>query len=85
MLLAELEIRHSRAVAPTRRVAIGKHWLPTDPAPGFSALPITALAVLPMLHKDPFDPILIAQAKAEGLALVTNDASVGEYPIPTLW
>src|SRR5436190_488823 len=37
--------------------------------------PITALAALPILHRDPFDRILIAQANAEGLALVTNDAS----------
>jgi PIN domain nuclease of toxin-antitoxin system len=46
---------------------------------------ITALAALPMLHRDPFDRILIAQAKAEGLALVTNDGSIGEYPVQTLW
>jgi PIN domain nuclease of toxin-antitoxin system len=46
---------------------------------------ITALAALPMLHKDPFDRILVAQAKAEGLALVTNDASIGAYPIRTVW
>jgi PIN domain nuclease of toxin-antitoxin system len=46
---------------------------------------ITALAALPILHKDPFDRILIAQAKAEGLALVTNDPSIGEYPIQTVW
>jgi PIN domain nuclease of toxin-antitoxin system len=46
---------------------------------------ITAVAALPMLHKDPFDRILIAQAKAEGLPLVTNDASIGEYPIETRW
>ena len=46
---------------------------------------ITALAALPMLHKDPFDRILVVQAKAEGLALVTNDASIGGYPIRTLW
>lgn len=38
MLLAELEVRHSRAVAPTRRVALGSLWLPTDPAPGFGGL-----------------------------------------------
>ena len=38
MLLAELEIRHSRAVAPTRRVALGPHWLPTDPAPGYGGI-----------------------------------------------
>jgi PIN domain nuclease of toxin-antitoxin system len=46
---------------------------------------IAALAALPMLHKDPFDRILIAQAKAEGLPLVTSDSSIGEYPIETLW
>jgi hypothetical protein len=38
MLLAELEVRHSRAVAPTRRVALGLHWLPTDPPPGFGGV-----------------------------------------------
>src|SRR5262245_44843465 len=46
---------------------------------------ITALAALPMLHKDPFDRILIAQAKAEGLGLVTNDGRIGKYPIQTIW
>ena len=46
---------------------------------------VTALAALPMLHKDPFDRILIAQAKAEGLPLLTNESAVGEYPIETLW
>lgn len=46
---------------------------------------ITALAALPQLHKDPFDRILIAQAKAEGLALVTSDGAIGAYPIPTIW
>lgn len=34
MLLAELEIFHSRPIAPTRRVAIGSVELPIDPAPG---------------------------------------------------
>jgi hypothetical protein len=38
VLLAELEIRHSRAVAPTRRVALGELWLPTDPPPGFGGI-----------------------------------------------
>src|SRR5205823_11264594 len=46
---------------------------------------ISGLAALPMLHKDPFDRIPIAQAKAEGLALVTNDASIGQHPIQALW
>ncbi|MBW3615343.1 MAG: hypothetical protein KY439_08560 [Actinobacteria bacterium] len=38
MLLAELEVRHSRPYAPTRRVALGALWLPTDPPPGFGGL-----------------------------------------------
>jgi len=46
---------------------------------------VTALAALPMLHRDPFDRILIAQAIAEGLPLVTNDGSIRAYAVQTLW
>jgi hypothetical protein len=35
VLLAEVEIRHSRPVAPTRRVALGLTVLPTEPSPGW--------------------------------------------------
>lgn len=43
MILAELDIRHSRPVAPTRRVALGEMWLPTDPPPGFGGLLLGAV------------------------------------------
>jgi len=46
---------------------------------------VTALAALPTLHKDPFDRILIAQAVAEGLSLVTNDEPLRAYPVRTIW
>ena len=46
---------------------------------------ITSLAALPMLHKDPFDRILIAQAKAERLGLVTNDTPIRTYSVQTVW
>jgi len=46
---------------------------------------VSVLAALPMLHKDPFDRILIAQAVAEGLDFVTNDEPIGEYPVRTIW
>ncbi|MEM8904706.1 MAG: J domain-containing protein [Actinomycetota bacterium] len=36
--LAELEVWHSRPIAPTRRVALGFSTLPTDPAPGFGGI-----------------------------------------------
>ncbi len=38
MLLAELEVFHSRPIAPTRRVALGITVLPTSPSPGFGGL-----------------------------------------------
>jgi PIN domain nuclease of toxin-antitoxin system len=43
------------------------------------------MAALPMLHRDPFDRILIAQAIAEGLDLVTNDEPISDYPVRTIW
>ena len=51
---------------------------------GYRELPVTsehAVAVnnLPPLHKDPFDRILIAQARVEGLLLLTADKSVAKY------
>ena len=42
MLLAELEIRHSRAIAPTRRVALGELYLPTE-GPGHGGLLLAAI------------------------------------------
>lgn len=38
MLLAELEVFHSRPFSPTRRLALGRCRLPVDPAPGFGPL-----------------------------------------------
>lgn len=40
------------------------------------------VGVLPPLHKDPFDRILLAQAVVEGMLLVTADAQVAAYPGP---
>ena len=54
---------------------------------GYAELPIKsehALAVgrLPPIHKDPFDRILIAQATAEGVTLLTADPVIAQYPGP---
>ena len=43
MLLAELEVWHSRPVTPTRRVSLGNLILPVDPAPGFGGLLLGAV------------------------------------------
>lgn len=43
------------------------------------------VAGLPSLHADPFDRLLIAQAIAEGMVLLTADQLVRRYPVETLW
>lgn len=54
---------------------------------GWAELPITSLhaiqvGLLPEIHRDPFDRILIAQAHAEHLTLLTHDPIVARYPGP---
>jgi PIN domain nuclease of toxin-antitoxin system len=40
---------------------------------------------LPRIHRDPFDRMLVAQALHNELTLVTKDAEICRYPVPTLW
>ena len=56
---------------------------------GFTHLPITFFhgeqaGALPMHHRDPFDRMLVAQAQAEGLVIVTRDKHIPMYGIRTL-
>ncbi|MCH2204246.1 MAG: type II toxin-antitoxin system VapC family toxin [Lentisphaerales bacterium] len=55
---------------------------------GFDKLPISLFhgehaGDLPHIHRDPFDRMLIAQAQAEGLTLLTNDGKIRQYAIKT--
>ena len=57
---------------------------------GFVILPIkpkhtAVVASLPFHHKDPFDRLLIAQALAEGIPLVSADPALDQYGIQRLW
>jgi PIN domain nuclease of toxin-antitoxin system len=56
---------------------------------GFDKLPITLFhgeqaGLLTEHHKDPFDRMLIAQAQAEGLIIITNDEKIARYNIRTM-
>lgn len=74
--------------------AIGKLKQPPDLAErvrgsGFKILPITAdhaitAARLPPVHRDPFDRMLVAQARCEGLTLLTRDPDIRRYDVPVL-
>lgn len=53
---------------------------------GYSELPIgsehaVSIDSLPMIHKDPFDRMLVAQAIVEGITLLTADSLVAQYPV----
>jgi PIN domain nuclease of toxin-antitoxin system len=49
------------------------------PVPGQHAV---AVDILPSIHKDPFDRILIAQPMVEGITLLTADPVIASYPGP---
>jgi PIN domain nuclease of toxin-antitoxin system len=54
---------------------------------GYRELPIlsdhvVATESLPLIHRDPFDRILVAQATVEGITLLTIDSLVSQYPGP---
>jgi PIN domain nuclease of toxin-antitoxin system len=72
------------------KCALGK--LEADPAEilagiepaGFNHLPIAGehaaeVVKLPAIHKDPFDRLLVAQARVEPMILLTNDEALGSY------
>lgn len=74
--------------------ATGKLRVPKDvprdvDAAGIDRLDITfehavAAGRLPLHHRDPFDRMLVAQARVEGLTLATADQELGQYDVPVL-
>jgi PIN domain nuclease of toxin-antitoxin system len=76
------------------KAALGKLDVPADMAStlgqeGFSAMDVSIehaweVGRLPPIHRDPFDRMLVAQCRVEGLTLVTHDSTLGSYSIPIL-
>ena len=73
--LGKLSLSHS---CHTLVVRLGAQWL------DLTADHAMGLRTLPQLHADPFDRLLIAQALAEELTLVTGDRKVLAYPVSTV-
>ena len=81
------------------KFATGKLRLPQPPVAfvaqrlaedRLSALPISLAHALhagelPPHHRDPFDRLLIAQARIEGLTLLTADRELAKYDVPIHW
>lgn len=54
-------------------------WLPIAPEHCHQ------LERLPFIHRDPFDRMIVAQAKAEGMTLITSDSHLNKYGINCMW
>lgn len=57
---------------------------------GFELLPVEPVHVyglsgLPFHHRDPFDRLLVAQAREEGLTLISRDPEIQKYSVSVLW
>jgi PIN domain nuclease of toxin-antitoxin system len=65
-------------------------WMPQElESNGFLMLSVTIdhaveVASLPDHHHDPFDRILVVQARHDGLTIVTADTAFGDYDVPVL-
>jgi PIN domain nuclease of toxin-antitoxin system len=73
--------RHLRVAEPLRV---------TVSADSFTELPFTLrhaeeLQRLPFHHRDPFDRILMAQARVEGATIVSHDRDLEPYGVPMIW
>ena len=64
---------------PSQRQEHGVESLPLDEEAALH------LARLPLLHKDPFDRMLVCQAMVHGLVVLTSDKLVYQYPVRTMW
>ena len=63
---------------------------PTRQKPDCTCFPLTgrtpaAVEHLPFHHRDPFDRLLLAQAQAERLPVVTRDRIIRQYGITVIW
>jgi len=78
--IGKLDLRGKiNVIVEEQRVENNFHILPVD-------LPhVLRLGDLPLHHNDPFDRLLIAQAKEEALTLLTKDQVFSQYDVEVLW
>ena len=46
---------------------------------------VEIVEALPFVHRDPFDRMLVAAAKAEGMTILTADTNIHGYDVRTMW
>jgi PIN domain nuclease of toxin-antitoxin system len=81
----ELEIKQAKG-----KLKLPEVFLETLIAQGVVEIAVSSLHAivaggLPPHHDDPFDRMLVAQAQAQGLTIVTRDRRIAAYGVPVLW
>lgn len=71
------------------RLTLPHNLIEAVAAENFTILPIMpeeglGVADLPLLHSDPFDRLLVIQAKLHDLVVITKDSKIAEYPVVTI-
>ena len=77
--IGKLSIAQVTSTLPTLVSSLGARVLPLEAAHAYAAYG------LPLLHKDPFDRMLVAQAVADDLTLVTCDETIQRYNVKWVW
>jgi PIN domain nuclease of toxin-antitoxin system len=72
----------SRSVTETMSLAFSKFGMKAQPITHAHSL---ALLELPPIHNDPFDRMLVAQARCENQIIVTPNETLKQYPVEILW
>ena len=66
-------------------VSLARRHRLTLPREGLDVALLCAAAELPLIHRDPFDRIIIATALREQLTVLTSDRTIALYPVATIW
>ena len=77
--IGKLSISQVTTTLPMLVESLGVRVLPLEAVHAYAA------SGLPLLHQDPFDRMLIAQAVANNLTLVTSDETIQRYPVKWVW
>ncbi len=90
VLFSAASVWEAEIKAAAGKLAVRDDLLEALEADGFVELPVAArhareAARLPALHRDPFDRMLVAQARLERLTVITSDPKIAEYGADVLW
>ena len=84
--ISVFEVRLKEAI---RKITIAKNWWEKLCEQDFERLAFSvdhadATRHLPLIHRDPFDRMLVAQAQVEEMTFVTRDRELSKYPVTIL-